>query len=165
MKRTSLWLVIHWVLLVPVACAQANVIEGFGHSTTTPVGTMLPVSEIPVSQPVSLPVTQTPPIGTEVTPDMNIFPIPTPLEPSLQKLVVQAQADLAQRLAIPLGQIELVAVQSVTWPDASLGCPQPGMGYLQVQVDGLLIRLRAGSRLYEYHSGGSRPLFLCESSQ
>jgi len=96
---------------------------------------------------------------------MNVVPIPTPLDPALQKLVAQAQADLEQRLAIPIGQVELVAVQSVTWPDASLGCPQPGMGYLQVQVDGLLIRLSAGSRLYEYHSGGSRPPFLCESSQ
>jgi len=165
MKRASLLLVINWVLLILAACAQANATAGFRNTTTIPIGTPPAASETPVSPPVSVPVSQTSPIGNEVTPDMNVVPIPTPLDPALQKLVAQAQADLEQRLAIPIGQVELVAVQSVTWPDASLGCPQPGMGYLQVQVDGLLIRLSAGSRLYEYHSGGSRPPFLCESSQ
>jgi hypothetical protein len=36
------------------------------------------------------------------------------------------------------------------------------VAYTQVQVEGLLIRLRVGKRVYEYHSGGGRPPFLCE---
>jgi hypothetical protein len=36
------------------------------------------------------------------------------------------------------------------------------MGYRQVQVDGLLIRLESGGRIFEYHSGGNKPPFLCE---
>lgn len=93
---------------------------------------------------------------------MNKVPVPTPLDPSLEQIVTQARNDLAQRLAMDPKQIELVEAASVTWPDGSLGCPQPGMAYTQVLVDGLLIRLRAGERIYEYHSGGARAPFLCE---
>jgi hypothetical protein len=73
-----------------------------------------------------------------------------------------AKADLAQRLGIQTEAIEVMEVRPVIWPDGALGCPRPGMGYIQVQQDGLLIRLRAGGRVYEYHSGGARPPFLCE---
>lgn len=93
---------------------------------------------------------------------MNEVHVPTPLDPSLQKIVTQAKSDLAQRLAMDPAQIDLVEAASVTWPDGSLGCPQPGMAYIQVQVDGLLIRLRARDHIYEYHSGGARAPFLCE---
>ena len=89
-------------------------------------------------------------------------PIPTPFDPALQKTVAQAQADLARRLDIESNDMKLVDVQSVTWPDGGLGCPQPGMEYTQVQVDGLLIRFTVAGRVYEYHSGGARPPFLCE---
>ena len=50
----------------------------------------------------------------------------------------------------------------VVWPDKGLGCPQHGMEYLQVQVDGTLIELEAGGERYRYHSGETRPPFLCE---
>ena len=93
---------------------------------------------------------------------MNEVPISPPFNLSLEKLVTKAKEDLAQRLMIDAGQIELVEVASVTWPDGSLGCPQPGMMYTQVQVDGLLIRLRAEGVIYEYHSGGGNEAFLCK---
>ena len=93
---------------------------------------------------------------------MNEVPISTPLDPSLEKIVAQAKNDLANRLAIDPEQIELLKIASVTWPDGSLGCPQPGMEYTQVQVDGLLIRFRVMDSVYEYHSGGGRAPFLCK---
>ena len=96
------------------------------------------------------------------TPIMNEVPIPTPLDSGLDSFVTQAKDDLAKRLAIAPEQIELLEASSVTWPDGSLGCPQPGMLYTQVQVDGILIRLRVDQKTYEYHGGGRRPPFLCE---
>ncbi len=84
------------------------------------------------------------------------------IEPSLKNLVQQAKDDLAQRLSVELDLIELLEAKSVVWPDASLGCPQPGMVYKQVPEDGALIILRVEGILYEYHTGGSRGLFLCE---
>lgn len=73
-----------------------------------------------------------------------------------------AKADLARRRSVAPDTIRVVEVRDVTWPDPSLGCPQPGMAYKQVPVDGLLIRLESGGQLFEYHSGGRRAPFLCE---
>ena len=85
-----------------------------------------------------------------------------PSDPGLQNLIEKAKTDLAQRLAISINEITLVEAKSVVWPDASLGCPQPGMVYIQVPEDGLLIRLQVGDQIYPYHSGGFRDPFLCE---
>lgn len=82
--------------------------------------------------------------------------------PNASPQVQAAAMDLSKRLSIPLDQIEVVGMEAVVWPDASMGCPQPGMVYAQVQVDGARIRLRAAGQDYAYHSGGARPPFLCE---
>jgi hypothetical protein len=73
-----------------------------------------------------------------------------------------AKADLARRRSVAPDTIKVVEVRDVVWPDLGLGCPRPGMAYKQVQVDGLLIRLESGGRIFEYHSGGGKPPFLCE---
>jgi hypothetical protein len=116
------------------------------------------VTPQPLDPTVSLPTE----IVQQETPVMNEVPIPTPPDPFLESLVTQVKSDLAERLAIAPEQIELVDAASVTWPDRSLGCPQPGMVYTQVQVDGFLIRLRVKDQIYEYHGGGGRAPFLCE---
>jgi hypothetical protein len=77
-------------------------------------------------------------------------------------LVILAKEDLAERLGVTLDQIELLSFEEVVWPDASLGCPQPGMAYIQMLQDGALIRLSAKGQMYDYHSGGNRGVFLCE---
>ena len=88
---------------------------------------------------------------------------PSPADAGLQNLIEKAKADLAQRLSISADEITLLEATSVVWPDASLGCPQPGMAYIQVPEDGLLIRLQVGGQIYPYHSGGFRDPFLCEA--
>jgi hypothetical protein len=88
--------------------------------------------------------------------------IPSPPEPGLEPLIAQVKEDLAQRLSISVDQIEVLEAKLVVWPDASLGCPQPGMAYIQVPHDGALIELVADGKVYEYHSGGGRDPFLCE---
>lgn len=75
--------------------------------------------------------------------------------------VFKAKDDLANRTNIPFDQIEVVSVQMMTWPDSSMGCPQPDMVYTQVLHDGLLIQLQANGFNYNYHSGGNRDPFLC----
>jgi hypothetical protein len=84
--------------------------------------------------------------------------------PDLSQLpqVAQSIADLAQRLNVPPGDIEVVLVESVVWPDGSFGCPQPGMVYAQVLQEGLRVVLRHGGLEYAYHSGGNQAPFLCE---
>ena len=81
--------------------------------------------------------------------------------PGLEGLVQAAIDDLADRLGVPAETIEVVSAGAVRWPDRSLGCPQPGMVYPQVCVDGARIELSCGGTGYAYHSGGSRGPFLC----
>ena len=101
------------------------------------------------------------PIPTNETGVINVDPKAT-VPSELQGFADQAKADLAARLGVDVNQIEVLEAIEVVWPDASLGCPQPGMAYAQVSQDGLLIRLSAGGRMYFYHSGGTGDLFLCE---
>lgn len=76
-----------------------------------------------------------------------------------------AVEDLADRLGVAVDDVEVTRVEEVTWRDASLGCPQPGMAYAQVLTNGTLVVLEVDGTTYEYHSGGSRAPFLCENPQ
>jgi hypothetical protein len=84
---------------------------------------------------------------------------------SENKLVTQAKTDLANRLSIAVDEIQLVEFKSVVWPDASLGCPQPGMAYAQVLTPGYLIILSAGGEDYEYHASTGTQVVHCEDPQ
>ena len=113
-----------------------------------------------------LPTSPAKPVPTqEVFPMPESPPAPTPDDPHLQKLIDRAKSDLAQRIGIPVEEIVLYEFQLMTWPDASLGCPQPGMAYAQVTQDGYLIMFQAGQGIYNYHGGGypDRGPFLCEN--
>lgn len=77
-------------------------------------------------------------------------------------VVRQAVADLAARLGVGVDEIAVRGFETVTWPDASLGCPEPGMAYAQMVSEGTRIELAAQERVYTYHAGGGREPFLCE---
>ena len=64
-------------------------------------------------------------------------------------------ADIAKTAGVPVDQVEVISAQSVTFPDGSLGCPQPGLAYTQVVVDGYQIVARAGGTVYDYRGTGS----------
>jgi hypothetical protein len=83
------------------------------------------------------------------------------IDPGLKPYIDIAVSDLAQRLSITVEQIEVASATLKEWPDASLGCPQPGMQYAQVMTDGALIVLEVNGKAYNYHAGGSRTPFLC----
>ena len=102
----------------------------------------------------------------ETQKDITQMTQPAPLQSAtgLEGLIEEARDHLAQQLSISGTEIVLVDAREVTWPDAGLGCPQPGMKYIQVPEDGALIILQAQGTSYEYHSGGKRGLFLCEKS-
>lgn len=85
------------------------------------------------------------------------------VDPALAGVVGQAVDDLAQRLGVEVDEITVVSAEVVTWPDAALGCREPGRMYAQMLVDGARIVLAHGRRKFSYHTGGrtSTP-FLCE---
>jgi hypothetical protein len=89
-------------------------------------------------------------------------PVDTGEQPQ-NPLVSQAKEDLAKRLSVPTTAIELLKLEEVTWRDSSLGCPQPGMAYAQVLVNGSLIMLKHEGAVYQYHSGKGGAPILCEN--
>ena len=84
-----------------------------------------------------------------------------PYHSHLQGLIEKAREDLAQRRSFPIDQISVVQAREVDSPDTSLGCPQPGMGYLFVIVLGYLILLDANHGKYEYHASWGGNVFYC----
>lgn len=99
-----------------------------------------------------------PAAGEDATTGVQL--VPDPYLPPVQFAV----ADLANRLGIDDSAIEIVYVEAVTWPNGAMGCPQPGMAYTQVLVDGLRVVLSVDGVSYAYHSGGGGEPFLCEQN-
>jgi hypothetical protein len=87
------------------------------------------------------------------------------LSPGQSVFVEAATADLAQRLGVDPDEIVLVNFREMTWPDGSLGCPEPGMSYTQALVDGYQIALLHEDRLFDYHGGNNETPFLCRSDE
>ena len=79
----------------------------------------------------------------------------------LQQMVKMARQDLADILDIDQALIETLSAEHVTWRDSALGCPEVGNEYMQVLTSGTRIRLQWDGQVFEYHSGGNRPPFLC----
>ncbi|HTY90723.1 MAG TPA: hypothetical protein VMC84_06045 [Methanocella sp.] len=64
-----------------------------------------------------------------------------------------AVKDLAAKLGIQPGNIIVAESREMTWPDASLGMPKPGMVYAQMLTEGYRVVLEAAGKRYEYHFG------------
>ncbi|MBN2119395.1 MAG: hypothetical protein JW730_22680 [Anaerolineales bacterium] len=147
---------IRWISLVVLL---AFALAGCGLSQ--PDGDLAPSDPLtpPADEAPSTPLSDVPNQGytTEMTPTV-------PADPGMQNLIEKAKEDLAQRLNISMTQISVMEAKAVVWPDASIGCPQPGMRYKQVPEDGALIILQVNGITYEYHSGGRRGLFLCQKA-
>jgi hypothetical protein len=82
-----------------------------------------------------------------------------------ETVVDRAILDLVTRIDVAPESVTVVAAEEKTWPDGSLGCPQPGMSYTQALVDGSRVLLEAEGRLYDYHAGSDGEPFLCESGE
>jgi hypothetical protein len=72
-----------------------------------------------------------------------------------------AMEDLASQLNIAPESVQVLSVTAVDWPDTSLGCPQPGMFYAQVIVQGYKIVVTAGRDQVEYHSDSQGRVVTC----
>lgn len=71
------------------------------------------------------------------------------------QVVEQAIADLASRLNIDRGDVEVVLSEQVEWPSGSLGLPEPGMMYTMAIITGQRVVLEAEGRQFEYRTGQS----------
>jgi hypothetical protein len=161
-RRYFKWLIVAAVGLLAACAPPAR------PGNLNPAVTALPASPQPSLRPsatreaTKVDLTASPLFPLEPTEEDNMTSTLN-IEIGMQPLIEAASADLMKRLSVTRDSIEVVTAQAVVWPDKSLGCPQAGMQYLQVQVDGYRIELRVGNQFYTYHGGGGRGPFLCES--
>jgi hypothetical protein len=86
-------------------------------------------------------------------PPVAFSDLPAPQQPGeVGAPLSAAKLDLSDRLGIDEDQVQVQSVEAVEWPDASLGCPQPGMMYAQVVTPGYRLVLTANGQSYTYHS-------------
>jgi hypothetical protein len=84
-----------------------------------------------------------------------------PLAVATVKMTGLARADLAKRLKVDDLQIEIVGAKPATWPNAGLGCPDPGRTYRDEVIAGLVIELTHRDKTYRYHSDMSSQIVYC----
>jgi hypothetical protein len=71
-----------------------------------------------------------------------------------------ARRDLATRLKVEAKDVKVLRIRPTTWPDADLGCPEPGSRRKAAETRGFLIELAHAGKTYVYHSDRER-VVLC----
>jgi len=104
-----------------------------------------------------------PPFENTIT--MTIPSAVNTLDPVAQELIRQAKLQLVKKLGVGIEEVFLVNIEAVKWPDASLGCPQPGITYSQANTSGFRIVLGVAEKQYEYHTDSGRFTVLCEKEE
>lgn len=69
---------------------------------------------------------------------------------------------LAAELDCSDESISVVSVEETEWNDSALGCPQPGMMYLQVITPGYRIILEQNGQQYTYHTDRRARVIRCD---
>jgi hypothetical protein len=132
-------------LMVVLAACGAGEVEPIAADTST---TSTPLVAIPVEPETTMP--SVPPKNPD-----------TASEPVVDKAIL----DLVKRTKASPEDVTVVVAEAITWPDGSLGCPQPGMVYTQALVDGSRVLLESNGRIYAFHAGSDAEPFLCESGE
>jgi hypothetical protein len=78
------------------------------------------------------------------------------------EMIYKVKADLASRLGISEDEISVVSAEAKTWSDASLGCPEEGVSYIQVLTPGYQIILEYDDTQYDYRTGDMGRIVLCD---
>ena len=106
--------------------------------------------------------------GESPLPKPGISPISPPPSPPPAEPVAAAAAAvayLAAELDISPEEVTVLSFEPVEWSDASLGCPQPGMMYVQVITPGYRFLLEAEGREYEVHTDRTgQSVVVCQSA-
>src|SRR5687767_424721 len=66
------------------------------------------------------------------------------------ELRARIAADAATRASVSASQVRIRTVESVTWNDGALGCPQPNAVYTQALEPGYQVFVEAGARTFDY---------------
>ncbi len=116
------------------------------------------------AQPSAAPVSPTTLRTTRPAPAVDrISPTPAPIQGEVPAdLLANIIADAAQRSGVDAAAIVVQQGEAVEWNDGSMGCPQPGVAYLQVIIPGYRVVLQAGDNNYDYRADTRGRFLLCQ---
>jgi hypothetical protein len=117
-----------------------------GHATLLSLGT---AKELAVAGSTTLQAVQTEPSVNTVN------------DTDLQSIIRAAVDDAARRTGQNVSTLQVISSDAVTWPDGSLGCPQPGVIYTMAPVPGYRMRIQAGDTVLDYHASQRGFLVYC----
>ena len=83
-------------------------------------------------------------------------------EPGTDARIEAARADLVARYGYDPATVVVERAETVTWPNAGLGCPAYERSYDPAPVPGYRIVLRVGERDFRYHGSADGDPFLCQ---
>ena len=72
-------------------------------------------------------------------------------------------ADAALRFKVAASAVVIASAERVTWPDASLGCPEPGQMYTQSLVPGYRLAAKTPQGELRYHADAAGRIVSCTS--
>ncbi|WP_026369159.1 hypothetical protein [Kallotenue papyrolyticum] len=148
MRRWSLALLV----LTLSACGGAAAPGTSGAGTTPQASPSAAASPAPSPAAVESPAPQ-------ASPGMNLGEV----DPAVVQQVLTA---LSNQVGVATDRWQVVSAEAVEWPDSSLGCPQPGMMYMQVITPGYRLELSDGTRRYEVHTDrDASNVVLCQDGQ
>ncbi len=153
MKNTRLLLTLFILLLS--ACTTSVGAE-LSNPSDDNVGPADPLATIP-----GVEAQEVEPRESAINDQENIVTDESALPGSVESLVDLAKADLAQRLDVEISAITLVSFKEIVWPDATLGCPKPGMDFSPVEIPGYIITLEVDGKRYAYHTDELNRVILC----
>lgn len=102
--------------------------------------------------------------GTSIGPRPTFAPTSAPVTGEVPAAVMTAVlADLSTKTGKDASTATVVTAEAVTWPDGSLGCPQPGVMYTQMVQPGYQVVLELDGTTYDYRVAGEGTVIrLCE---
>lgn len=118
------------------------------------LGATLAADSARAAEPAPPPRTIAPPTRIPSPEDITMLPagraIPTTAIPrEVRRAVVE---DAAKRFNVAQSAVVLARAEQVDWPDASLGCPEPGRVYTQMLVAGFRVVAKTAEGEMLYHT-------------
>ena len=129
-------------------------------SSPATIESVIPQQNTPETLPESSGTQEPASTSTSEDTDMSTPIIPDASSDQVVNLVKQ---HLAKQLGISLDQITLSDLKPAVWRDAGLGCPKPGVDYIQIETPGYRIVLEAQGQTYNYHTDQTQRFVPCRS--
>lgn len=82
-----------------------------------------------------------------------------------ESIVDPVIADVAKLAGVPKERVLVEFAAAMSYPDGGLGCPEPGVAYPQVPVEGWRIVASVAGTVYDYRGSSKVRLRRCDPAQ